>query len=393
MADEIELKLQRKGLSKHPFRIEGLLRAAEIKRERVPFVLSTSGPVRIILPIGQSANTASLIRIARRTVTRWGVANVQDIAAQAAERESKVVDTTFVARVLSAEPSFQWLDEEKGWFRLCDLPRNVLLSLMTKVSSVTREIGIGELRSAVAKHPRMQGFAPPRSVLLELCRRASSLRVAGTKIKVIDPPKLEATLVGAERTLAQILEEHGPVMRREKIEELCVLRGMKRSTFSIYLDRSPIVARYATGVYGLVGAEVDPGFVESLITKRRAEKVVLDFGWRGSQSIWIGYRLSRNMINTGVCNVPGAMQRFLMGRYSLKDEDGFVIGQIRMANNHLSGLGALFTRRGGEPGDYLALILDLRTKEALPYLGDKGLLEKLQSAANEKQPGSAASDS
>jgi hypothetical protein len=374
IADEIELELRSKGISKHPFRIEGLLRAVEIKGEKAPFMLFSSGPRRIVLPIGRSPYTTSIIIIARRTVTRRGVANIQDVAAQLAERENKTVDTALVAQILSAEPSFQWLDEEKGWFRLCDLPRNVLLSIMTKVFSVTREIGIGELRSAVARHHRLQGFTPPRSVLLELCRRASGLRVEGSKIKVIDQPNLEATLVGAERTLAQILVKYGPIMRRERIEELCITSGMKRSTCCIYLDRSPVVARYATGVYGLVGADVEPGFVESLMAKRRPEKVVLDFGWRGSQSIWIGYRLSRNMIKTGMCNVPGAMQRFLTGDYLLKDEDGLVIGQIRSTKTHLSGLSPLFLRRGGEPGDYLALILDLQAKEAFPYLGDQGLL-------------------
>jgi Bacterial RNA polymerase, alpha chain C terminal domain len=384
IADDIETTLQTKGFSQRPFRAEGLLRAVELKRQPAPFTLSRTGSKRIIFPTGKEPSLSLILRIARSTVSRWGIANVQDIAAKVAQHENSRENVSLVARILSAEPAFQRLDEAKGWFRLCDLPRNVLLSLMEKVFSVAPEIEVGELRNAVSRHHRMQGFAPPRMVMLELCRQASSLRVEGTRIIAKDPPKPEQSLTETEMMLFKVLTLNGPVMQRERLEDLCVANGMNRSTFYSKLDSSPIIARYATGVYGLVGANVTPGAIQSLITKHQPQKVVMDFGWGANQSLWIGYRLSKNMIKAGVCGLPSPIRRFVSGDFSIKDEDGSAIGGIRSRESQIDGLSSLFSRRGGEPGDYLVLVFDLRTREVAASIGDKGLLEEFQTAPRDK---------
>jgi hypothetical protein len=54
--------------------------------------------------------------------------------------------------------------------------------------------------------------------------------------------------------MVDVLREHGPIMPKAKLEELCVEKGLRRDTFSIHLTYSPVIARYATGVYGLRGA-------------------------------------------------------------------------------------------------------------------------------------------
>lgn len=382
MADDIETTLQAKGLSQRPFRIEGLLRAVDLKQQPAPFTLSRTGSRRIIFPIGKSPSLSVILRIARNIVTRWGIANVQDVAAKVAEHENKPADARLIARVLSAEPAFRWLDEPRGWFRLCDLPRNALLTLMEKVFSVAPEIDVGELRNAISRHHRMQGFAPPRTAMLELCRQASSLRVEGNRVIAKDPSRPEQVLTETEMTLVKVLTLNGPVMQREALEDLCVANGMNRSTFYSKLD-SFIIARYATGVYGLVGANVAPGVIQSLIAKHQPQKVVMDFGWRANQSLWIGYRISKNMIKAGVCGLPSAIRRFVFGDFSIRDEDGSAIGRIRSRRTHLEGLSSLFSRRGGEPGDYLVLVLDLQAKEAAACMGDKGLLEKFQATPPE----------
>ena len=54
-----------------------------------------------------------------------------------------------------------------------------------------------------------------------------------------------------ERTMADVLKEHGPILERQRLEDLCTARGLKRDTFYVHLTYSPVIERYAQGVYGL----------------------------------------------------------------------------------------------------------------------------------------------
>ena len=169
-------------------------------------------------------------------------------------------------------------------------------------------------------------------------------------------------------------------MRRSELEALCVGAGIKRATFYVYLDYSPIIERYAAGVYGLRGAEAAPGEIESLVPTRHSAHVLLDHGWTSDGRIWIGYRLSEAMIASGVFSVPGGLKRFLEGVFALYTEDGLAIGTLAIGDNGAWGLGPLFRRRGGEAGDTLLLCFDLSKRHAAAHIGDKGLLDDLQSA-------------
>jgi hypothetical protein len=59
------------------------------------------------------------------------------------------------------------------------------------------------------------------------------------------------------------------------------------------------------------------------------------------------------MISTGVFSIPASMRNPLEGRYVLYAEDRSRLGTLVIAKQARWGLGPLFTRRGGEPGDIL----------------------------------------
>jgi len=93
----------------------------------------------------------------------------------------------------------------------------------------------------------------------------------------------------AESIMVDVLREHGPVIERPKLEQLCVEKGLRRETFSIYLTYSPVIARYAPGVYGLRGAQVPPGVAESMVKTRRNTRVLADYGWLPDGKIFLSY--------------------------------------------------------------------------------------------------------
>jgi hypothetical protein len=179
--------------------------------------------------------------------------------------------------------------------------------------------------------------------------------------------------------MARVLKEYGPIMRRADFEEHCISAGMKRSTFYVYLDYSPIIERFAAGVYGIRGSEASPGVVESLAPSKGTGRVLLDHGWTSDGRIWIGYRLSDSMLASGVFNVPSGLKRFLEGEFSLRTADGPVTGALVLGSGYAGwGLGSLFRRRGGEAGDILLLRFDLAARDAVAQIGDEGLLDDLQ---------------
>jgi hypothetical protein len=378
-AGKLETQLQREGLTRGPFRLEGLASAVKLLDSTPPFEIEEIDGRRMVVHPERVRMGRRTIFLARKAVERFGVSTVADVAARVTQAMSAVAPAEFVIGVLEGRQEFEWLDREAGWFWIRSLAKNRVLNRIRKILSVTEVIDVGELRSGIARHHAMDGYAPPRRVLLELCRRLPYCQVEGSFVRARPGLDWQAVLRGTELTMAKILKEHGPIMQRAKFEELCLGAGMKRATFYAYLDYSPIVERYASGVYGLRGASVPPGVAESLIPhNERPPSVRLGHGWTNDRKIWIGYRLSDAMTKNGAFSVPSGLKKFLQGNFTLKAADGNVMGTLSIRENSGWGLGPFYRRRGGEAGDTLLIVFDLNRQEALVGVGDEAILEPFQ---------------
>jgi hypothetical protein len=332
-----------------------------------------TGPQRQVRIVRQT------IDLARKAIARFGVATVADVAARLTEATASASSAEFVTGVLEGWQGFEWLDREAGWFWIRSVTNNRVLSRLQKILSVAEAIEVGELRSGIARHHAMDGYAPPRRVLLELCRRLPYCQVEGSFVRAKPGLDWQTVLRGKELTMVKILKEYGPIMQRAKFEELCSAAGMKRGTFYSYLDSSSVIERYASGVYGLRGARVPPGLAESLIPHREwTTSVRLDHGWTKDRKIWIGYQLSESMVKNGTFSVPNGLKKFLQGKFALKAADENVMGTLSIRENSGWGLGPFYRRRGGEAGDTLLVVFDLSRQEALVSVGEEGILEPYQ---------------
>jgi hypothetical protein len=281
----------------------------------------------------------------------------------------KPVSSEFVAAVVSAQTSFSWLDKASGWFWLNSTARNALLNQIHKVLSVCRRIHISELRAGVSRHHRREGFAPPQRVLLALCEKTGGCKIEGSFV-IADPPLQYGEILSqTEKIIVEVLTEKGPVMERQKLEDLCVAAGIKRDTFYIHLSYSPALARLAPGVYAIRGADVGPGYAEALVVQRKKTRVLADYGWIQDGRIYLSYKLSEGAISNGIVSVPSKMKQYLQGTHELRTADGQSMGQLAVKNSQAWGLGPMFRRRGGDPGDSLRIIFDLKTKIAVAELG------------------------
>jgi hypothetical protein len=303
------------------------------------------------------------------------------MASQISSTHPASVDEALVRRLLEGRSDLKWLDEAGGWFWLSETPRNAFLSRLKKVLCVGSRVSVSEVRSAVSRDRRMQGFAPPKRALLAYCTQLAWCHVDGDYISAVTPLDPEEILSPGEKMAFRVLRANGGAMAGRDFESICTREGLSRPRVWQLAVGSAIMCRYAPGVYGLVGADLEPGVVESLVPARRKTRVLKDFGWLNEDRIWISYRLSEGMIRSGTFGPPSSLKRFLDGEYELSvsdNSDDSRIGRIVIGETGGWGLGPFFTRRGGEAGDYLVLTFNIRSRKAMIRIGNEEILDEFR---------------
>ena len=361
------------------FRVEAIIECAKRFGKPVPFVLDGSKGVRVITE-GTDTGLARLIAIhARRAVSKYGLANTVDLQEELTNTIRFGIDPHLLNRLICAMPSHE--DLGKGWFWIRDLPRNHLLTIVRKVLAVAPQIHVSEMRAAIANDPRGMGFAPPREVVLRFCQSAAECDLKDDLIIAREGQYPSQVLSDIERAILDVFCTHGPLLSRSDFEELCAERGIKRTTLSLYSARSAIMARYAPGVYGLRGAVFSPDDLNRLSPRRQNR--FSEHGWTESAEPWAATELSASALSSGVVQLPASFRQQMSGHYVLRTEDGLMVGRLVVSDKATWGLGPLFRRRGGEPGDILLLVFDLRKREVTARLGDLTVLPEPGSLVEE----------
>jgi hypothetical protein len=173
-----------------------------------------------------------------------------------------------------------------------------------------------------------------------------------------------------EAIIVDVLKDSGGIMGKQRLEDLCIARGLKRDTFSIHLTYSPVIARYAPAVYAVRGTQIPPGLAESMVETRRKTRVLVDYGWLPDGRISVSYKLSEGALSNGIVSVPAGMKTYLQGEFRLLQTDGQPVGQLSVKDTQAWGLGPFFRRRGGEPGDFFQILFDTKQRNATVILGE-----------------------
>jgi hypothetical protein len=269
-AHEIESKLQAAGLSATPFRIEGIIRAAELFDREPPFSVTEASKGRLVHGLSMQSLDA-VVRAARRTVVRRGVTTIQAVAADLRDAVPESIDGRLIASVLAAGTDIRWLDRASEWFWLPDVPRNPLVRRIRKILSVANPVRFSELYAGIAREYRLQSLSPPAEVLVELCRQAPGVQVESDWIKAepaIDPQEVLSEL---EQAIVDVLIANGRVMRRAELASVCIQRGLNRASFYSSLSQSPVIASYASELVGVIGTEMTTGPAQNICTRRRSK--------------------------------------------------------------------------------------------------------------------------
>jgi hypothetical protein len=257
-AGEIEAGLRSQRLTSGLFRLEGVIKAAELLGRRLPFSITEVKGQRLVYP-RDVPPSATIVRVARRLICRWGMANLSDVVAEARKVEDGVCDRKLVTSALVRLSAFHWLEKSSGWFWLSDTQYNPVLRCMRKILSVANPINIPELCAGIVRGPRMRGFSTSRRVLLEFCRQAPGLRVNGKTVQAEPGIDSDEVLTQTEKDIVRILSEHGGIIATSEFKSVCVGMRVNSKTFYLNLVRSPIISKYGCHLYGLIGSDERSG--------------------------------------------------------------------------------------------------------------------------------------
>ena len=94
-----------------------------------------------------------------------------------------------------------------------------------------------------------------------------------------------------EYIIAEVLLASGAVMRYQDIQQSVAEYGVGAAVFKQRMSQSPIVRKYAPGIYGLSGVDAPTSAVNALMGPSRRSRVLQDCGWTDSGAVWIAYTL------------------------------------------------------------------------------------------------------
>ena len=381
-AKKLEKELESQGLIRNGTTLDGLKRIAHVLRRDAQFECIGPTNSKFVLPKAQVAQLSKIEQMARKLVSKFGAAVIDDVLERCDITISEDKAEQLIVVALGSMKGFRWLDKSTGWFWFDSGHFSRLRPRIRKVLSICGRINVGELRTAIRRDYHLHGRVPPKRILLEICRQMEEVTVDGQDVVAVNDDDPMELIRGDEAILVELLQDYGPLCRMEDLQRLAGEAGVSRPSFWRCLQFCPTIVRYGPCVYGLIGVRVQPGVVESMAGVRRSTRVITDHGWTGDGNVWIAYRVSQGAIESGVVGVPSAKRDFVQGRFRLKTEPGDdEIGQLAVKDASAWGLGPYLRRSGVEEGDYLLIVFNLGKKTASMRVGDEGLLEQYQDAA------------
>jgi len=374
---KIESTLREKNLIESETSVSSILRIFELAGQKTKYLHMGAGSSAVIIH-EDDERLASKLRLAiRKSVRQHGAVPFNLITEDFPDRLRKRAHTSLCLVIAQSDPGFRLLDDTETWFWIAADSPNRLQKKIRRVLCVAPIISISELRSALRRDLHFP-VVPPENILTEFCQQIPECVVDGVNVIQAASELPSDVLRGSELKLVELLLEHGPLCKRRELQRLAVDSKISIPSFWRALNYCQTIQRYARGVYGLTGAEVRPEDVKYLMPAPvRPERVMQDHGWTDDGEIWLAYRISEALLDTGVLPVPTAKRELIAGQFELHGPNGNTIGSLVIKGIKGWGIGPFLRRSSVEVGDILLLTISTAQQRAVVRIGDDGLIDEL----------------
>ncbi len=253
--DRVEAELREAGLIRQGTRARSVLRVARLFRANLNVETRRAGSRDFWIRSGDTI-LELILSEARRAIERVGLARIQDVATSVSDLTARDSFSTLTEDFLTMLDDFSWLDQQGGWFWFPGKRRNRLRQSIEKILAVAGRIELTELRAGIARWDGEQESNPlPTNVLHQFCEQLPDCAVVpgSNDVRDMGARNIQSFLSVSEQRLLRIFEEFGPVMEKAEIVSRATRAGVRRPLVEAIIEKSPILLRLDTGVYGLIG--------------------------------------------------------------------------------------------------------------------------------------------
>jgi hypothetical protein len=374
------------GISRAPFSVWGLKAAAEIFQLRWPFDAISIKSRRMLVHPGDEPKFLRSLQVLRRRVSDRGLVNIVSLASEVGLEDQRI---PALKTFIELAASVSWLDHPREWVFLPGFARNRLFNLCSKVLAVCPTIRVAELRRAVGKSPRL-AIVPPQRILSAFIEKVGLGTVSSDGV-IVANADIQNTPTGdsVEGLMMSVLDQYGPVMDGETFARRSVDAGVNPITFYIYRANSPLISTLGKGVYAKVGAEVAPGTVEDIVSRRNIAPRISEHGWTPAGRLWFGFELSLQTMTAGGIRIVSFVADLVQGEWNVWLPDDTTCGSVTCRESFIWSFRKSFALLGAEAGDLAAFEFDLQLRTVHVRVGGPGLFEQIEeptTLAEEDEP-------
>lgn len=362
--------LVREGIASSRVSIEGVINAAKLAKLK-PKIESAAPPfAHFFVPLGGSTIPGAASRYARQKLSSRGVLNYLQLADHVLSETKLVVTPDALEEILKHQDGYVRFDDFPGWFWF-RTSRNRLLNVFRKMFAVSDRLHVSEVRSAVQRSRRLEGFAPPQRVLLGVAAQVAEFQVEDEFIRRAEGTDTAGWIEGTEATFYSVLKRAGGVLDRASLTRECLAEGMNEITLQIYLGSSPIIQNLGRGAFALIGADYSEQSIEQY-QRPRGVRAVIDHSWTSEGHIRVRYRVTDHILYTGFVPIPSQFSEYLARQqFEIHDAGATPLGAVLKTKDAQAwGLKRLLNAMGAEAGDPFELSFNLGTKVASMSFGE-----------------------
>jgi hypothetical protein len=211
----------------------------------IPFRVIRRGGANLLVAPTALASVEALVSAASQAIFHWGLSSVSTIAERLRSLAAPELGAGVVSRVLSAVPTFRWLDEASGWFSFAGATSRVTLAIR-KIFAVAERVPFAELAEALGKRVRVLSAAPRAVVEAYLSDVADcEMRDGWVRPRASFVP---APLAGGEQLIIDVFRTAGGCLARAELRRQALAAGVKVTTLRDFLRTSPLIVTTARGL-------------------------------------------------------------------------------------------------------------------------------------------------